>query len=127
MEALTLHLPFPPTVNTYYRSVNGRVLISEKGRAYRVAVKRALGKERMAGRLAEPLRARLCVTVGLFAPTRARYDIDNRMKGLLDALTDAKVWQDDSQIDRLVIERGEVIEGGGCVVVIRTRAGETTS
>ncbi|MBA8886134.1 crossover junction endodeoxyribonuclease RusA [Dokdonella fugitiva] len=130
MPDLTLHLPFPPSVNHYWRTAvrQGKAspYVSAQGKAYRKAVKRALGKERMAGRLAEPLRSRLAVTVGLFAPTGARYDIDNRMKGLLDALTDAEVWEDDSQVDRLVIERGEVIEGGGCVVVIRTRAGETT-
>jgi hypothetical protein len=34
-SALTLVLPWPPTTNTYYRSVGGKVLISRAGRAYR--------------------------------------------------------------------------------------------
>ena len=122
---LTLHLPWPPSVNRHWRTAvrGGKAApyVSAEGKAYRKAVKRAIGKERAAGRLTEPLRSRLAVTVGLFAPTAAAYDIDNRMKELLDALTDAEVWEDDKQIDRLVIERGEIIDGGGCCVVIRTR------
>jgi crossover junction endodeoxyribonuclease RusA len=38
MEMIELTLPWPPTVNTYWRNFNGRVLISAKGREYRKAV-----------------------------------------------------------------------------------------
>lgn len=34
MTMITLELPFPPSVNTYWRRVNGKTLISAKGRAY---------------------------------------------------------------------------------------------
>lgn len=39
-------------------------------------------------------------------PTARRCDIDNFTKGLWDALTDAGVWEDDSQVDELIIRRG---------------------
>ena len=32
--SMTLTLPWPPTVNTYYRNIHGKTLISAKGRAY---------------------------------------------------------------------------------------------
>ena len=35
--SIRLELPYPPSVNTYWRSVAGRVLISKAGRMYRAA------------------------------------------------------------------------------------------
>ena len=56
MTILQLTLPWPPTVNTYYRNVNGKTLISEKGRQYRAAVADQVliqrGVKLFAGRLA---------------------------------------------------------------------------
>ena len=54
----------------------------------------------------------------LHAPNRRKYDIDNRIKSLLDALTHSGVWLDDELIDRIKIERGAIVAGGLCVVEI---------
>jgi len=35
---IILILPFPPSVNGYWRNINGKTLISAKGRAYKKAV-----------------------------------------------------------------------------------------
>jgi len=35
MTELLLDLPFPPSLNTYYRNVHGRTLLSAKGREYK--------------------------------------------------------------------------------------------
>jgi len=119
---LTLHLPWPPSLNHYWRSAAAgravRVYVSDEGKAYRTAVQRAAAAWRARGGRQEPLRGRLAVRVALFAPTRTEYDIDNRLKGLLDALTAAGVWLDDKQVDRLEVERGEVVRGGACTVAI---------
>ena len=40
-------------------------------------------------------------------------------KALLDSLTHAGVWEDDSLVDDLRLIRGEVRKPGGCVVEIR--------
>jgi crossover junction endodeoxyribonuclease RusA len=37
---------------------------------------------------------------------------------LWDALGDAGVFDDDEQIDVLMIERGEIKKGGGCLVML---------
>lgn len=110
---IVLELPYPPSVNSYYRSprtgpLAGRTLISQKGRDYRKAASQAVlqHKDRKA-----PL-GRLSVGVVLYAPDRRKRDIDNPIKSLLDALTHAGVIEDDSLIDKLAIERGSVTKGG---------------
>jgi len=56
--------------------------------------------------------------VELFPPDRRKRDVDNILKALLDALTHAGVYEDDSFIDDLRVVRGAVIKGGYCRVVL---------
>ena len=116
---IELTLPWPPSVNGYWRSptrgpLAGRHLISKRGREYRKAATQAVADQWQG----DAMESRLSVTVRLCSPTRRQYDIDNMMKGLLDALTHAGIWQDDGQIDRLTIERGEVEKPGKAVVKV---------
>lgn len=76
---MKLVLPFPPSVNTYWRAPNkgplaGRHLISADGRNYN--------------------------------------------KALFDALTHAGVWEDDSQIKRMLVEWGPVVPKGRVEITI---------
>ena len=43
-------------------------------------------------------------------------DLDNRIKALLDALEHAGVYEDDEQVDEIVVRRRR-IKPNGCVVV----------
>lgn len=113
MEALTIELPYPPSVNHYWRRVGARTLISREGRRFRRSV-----CARLAVRTAQPLRGRVAVHVTAHPPDRRRRDLDNAMKALLDALAHGGVYEDDGQIDRIEIERGEVAPGGKVVVRI---------
>lgn len=61
---------------------------------------------------------RLQMQVTLYPRDRRKQDIDNRIKALWDALTDAGVFDDDEQIDILIVQRGEIRKGGGCFVMI---------
>ncbi|MDP1798060.1 MAG: RusA family crossover junction endodeoxyribonuclease [Planctomycetaceae bacterium] len=92
-------LPFPPSVNRYYRSIGYRTLLSREGRAYRVAVCALL-----AGRVGQPLSGLLEVQLDLFPPDARRRDWDNFQKGIWDSLQHAGVYVDDSQVKRAVIE-----------------------
>lgn len=119
---ITLTIPFPPSVNTYWRHLpNGRTLISTKGRIYKRAVAQTVGWHHAGKRLI----GRLSVTVTLHPPNKVRRDLDNSMKAILDSLQDAGVYVDDSQIDRLSIERGSVEKGGAAVVTIKEIGGKT--
>ncbi|WP_397405312.1 RusA family crossover junction endodeoxyribonuclease [Phenylobacterium sp.] len=105
-------LPYPPSVNHYWRHVGGKVLVSREGQRYRSTVRLLLAGTR-------PLEGRLAVDVTLFPPDRRRRDVDNAMKGLLDSLADAGAYVDDSQIDDLRVRRGDVVEGGMARIEIR--------
>jgi crossover junction endodeoxyribonuclease RusA len=106
---LSFRLDYPPTVNLYWRVWNGRPVLSAKGRAYRSAAEEF--------RPPTPLDTRLAVRLRLTMPDRRKRDIDNVAKAVLDAIGHAGIWHDDSQVDRLLIER-IAIEPPGCVDVI---------
>jgi crossover junction endodeoxyribonuclease RusA len=45
-------------------------------------------------------------------PDARRRDIDNYNKALFDALTHAGIWEDDSQVKRMLVEWGPKVPGG---------------
>jgi crossover junction endodeoxyribonuclease RusA len=100
-------LPWPPTVNTYYRNVKGRAIISAGGREYREAVAKLALSEAWPKFGAQ----RVSVHIEAWMPDKRRRDLDNLLKSLLDSLTHAGVWDDDSQIDGLAIWRAPLIGG----------------
>ena len=61
-----------------------------------------------------PLTCRLGLKLVLNVPDKRKRDISNCVKAVEDSLTKAGVWLDDSQIDRLIVERGVQTKGGDC-------------
>lgn len=115
---IKLLLPFPPSLNSYWRHVvlgrAARVLISADGREYR---KRVLQDCAPVLQDSPPLGGRLSVTLTAYPPDLRKRDLDNLAKACLDALTHAGAWGDDSQIDELRIIRGGKAGDGGRMVV----------
>ncbi len=108
-------LPWVPSLNTYYRTVQGRMLISAKGRAYRNEVVGAVVKNGLVKKLLGPIK----FTAVFHQPDRRKRDIDNLFKGLLDALKYAGCYLDDSQIHHIDARWGYPGEGlPGSVAVI---------
>jgi Holliday junction resolvase RusA-like endonuclease len=110
---IELELPYPPSVNHYYRHVGPRTLISREGRRYRERVTaelRALGIESLSGALV--------LRIEVYPPDRRRRDVDNVQKALLDALEHGGAYQDDSQIVKLTVEKCEPVSGGRVIVRI---------
>jgi crossover junction endodeoxyribonuclease RusA len=115
LDDIVLHLPFPPTVNNYYKLTRSGVrYLDKKVRAFREAVLRAVAEQMPGVTLSDPL----FMEVYLYPPDKRRRDLDNYMKGLLDALTEAELWTDDSLIDQLHIFRGTIVKGGSVRVEI---------
>jgi Holliday junction resolvase RusA-like endonuclease len=111
-------LPYPPSLNHYYRRVGPRTLISREGRTYRRQVAGILTQ-----RGEEPMEGPLCLEVELYTPDRRRRDVDNTLKSVCDALEKGGAYHDDSQIHRLAVEKYRPVEGGA--LIVRLKAKET--
>lgn len=112
----TLTLPFPPSVNHYWRHLRGRgrgrTVISREGRAFRANALALLAGSGGSGPRKPPSGGRIALCMDAFPPDRRRRDLDNTMKAPIDALQHAGVYEDDSQIDLLVARRRDVIKPG---------------
>lgn len=117
---LHLRLPWPISINSYKMPiVKGRIAVmtlTKRGRQYHHDVMQAVMDQ--LGRIPRPFLGRLRIAIELRPPDRRVRDIDNSIKTLLDSLTFAKVWQDDSQLDELTIYRGQQIQGGKAIVIV---------
>jgi len=90
---IELDLPWPPSVNAYYRTFRNRILISKQGREYRKTVLEERKKAPF-----EMLMGPVRVEIEAFRPDKRKRDLDNLLKASLDALTHAEIFEDDSQI-----------------------------
>jgi crossover junction endodeoxyribonuclease RusA len=116
-EPFTLELPYPPSVNTYYRRRKGQhgMFISDRGLQYRADV--------LACVLLQPLRAtideKMCIEMLIYAPDQRVRDIDNPQKATFDAICKAGVYRDDSLIRELHIKfADEIVKFGKIRVTI---------
>ena len=92
---IELTLPFPPSVNSYYRCLGSRVVLSERGRKYKAEVRKIciLAGWHNIG-IAEPCEVHIVLRHN--APLR--FDADNRIKALLDALEGGGVLDNDKWV-----------------------------
>ncbi|HHS9775845.1 TPA: RusA family crossover junction endodeoxyribonuclease [Raoultella ornithinolytica] len=101
-------LPYPSSVNTYWRRRGSQYYISPKGQQYRKDVQSIIHSLK----LDIFTRARLKIKIIADAPDKRRRDLDNILKGLIDALIHAGFAEDDEQFDDIRVVRGEIIKGG---------------
>lgn len=111
-------LPFPPSVNHYYRRVGPRTLISRQGREYRRAICGLLAPAGGSGIRKPPAGGRIALAMDAFPPDRRRRDLDNLLKCTQDCLAHAGAFEDDSQIDLLTVSRCRPVPAGRIVVRI---------
>ena len=103
---LELILPVAPSVNTYYRKFNNRMIISEKGRDYQKQVQEIVRKEKPKSFQADD---RLRLEVDFYPPDKRRRDLDNFCgKALQDSLQYSGIYYDDEQIDSVEYTRCEI-------------------
>lgn len=114
---MILRLPYPPSVNHYWRNIGHKVLISKEGRLYRSAVAQAVMLQYI-GVTITPYTGRLALTICAHPPDARQRDLDNICKAVLDSLQEAHVYCNDAQIDNLRIVRGPVEKPGYIIVSI---------
>ncbi len=105
-------LPWPPSVNHYYRHVGPRVLISRDGRRYRENVVARFTTDRVA-KFSGPVE----LLIELYPPDNRRRDVDNSLKCLLDTFTHGGLYDDDSQICKLTVIKREPMPPDGMAYI----------
>jgi len=110
---IILDLPWPPSVNHYWRHTKNGHYISNEGKEYRQLVMFHGLKHR--GTFNKDCR--LTISIDAYPPDKRKRDLDNVLKSLLDALQHAGVYQDDGQIDKLSIERKTPLNGRVLVTI----------
>jgi len=98
-------------MNTYWRRVGYKTLISRGGREFRKNVCAMLAGD---GPRKPPAGGRIALLMDAFPPDRRRRDLDNLQKPTLDAMQHAEVFTDDAIVWDLhlrwdVSETGEII------------------
>jgi crossover junction endodeoxyribonuclease RusA len=114
MQTIVLTLPYPPSVNTYWGFQGHRRFLTKKALEFKKEVGQCVRLSKV-----NFGKARLEVTILTHAPDRRPRDIDNIVKPTLDALMQGGLFDDDSQIDHLVVKRGDPIKGGKTTVSVK--------
>jgi crossover junction endodeoxyribonuclease RusA len=104
-------LPYPPSVNSYWRHARGRHYLSRAAKNYRELVALSIPKGVRFDREIE-------VFVEVRPPDHRRRDIDNVLKAILDVLEFTGLIADDFLVSRIEIVRGEVVPRGECHVIV---------
>ena len=115
MSDYQFEMPWPPTVNHYHQPVRMdkgvRIIKGQEAKQYAKDCERwlrdlGLENEKI------PEDKKLSMKLILHPPTLRKYDVDNRTKGIMDALSNSNFYADDSQVERLTIEKGEKVKDG---------------
>lgn len=110
-EAISFELPWPPSVNRYYRHVGPRVLISREGRRYRMMCVSRLGG------VFPKLEGKVKLAGEFYPPDARKRDLDNVLKCMIDSLVHAGLMRDDSQIKHIDVQMMSPVPPEGAVYI----------
>lgn len=114
MTEYRLELPWPPTLNTYWRHARGRHYISAKGTKYREDIINLIQQQNLDINTTSRLKFNIIAN----QPDKRRRDLDNLQKAVFDSLVHAGFMADDEQIDDFRVRRGTQVKGGSLEVMI---------
>lgn len=108
-----LELPWPVSLNAYYRIRQNRIMVTAEARNYR----------QKACFLAYRLRRafwhdKIYLKIEAYPPNKRKFDIDNVLKCLIDSLQEAKIFENDSQIETILIEKKEIQDPAKVIISI---------
>jgi len=118
-------LDIPPSVNHYWMTSGKRRYLSTEGRAWKELVSVCLRVPSIPLDRWIHFDSPLEMEVTFTFPDNHRRDIDNYLKGTLDALTGI-LYKDDSQIIKLTVQK-QVIKGQRSTSIFLRRANEPTA
>lgn len=113
-------MPYPISANLYWRHFKGRTIVSKEAVAYKA---RVFAICRMVGvRLIKsgPVAVHILLHPRLTkkgVASLTRLDLGNTEKVLSDALNGI-AWTDDKQLERILLEVADPIEGGGVSISV---------
>jgi len=119
-----LELPWPPTINHYYRygkgGHKGKRYLTDRAKAFRSEVQVEFMKRYyQPGKGISPaLTGDVSIYVEMRPPDRRVRDIDNGLKALFDSLVHAGALLDDHQIKEVHLYWMDVVKGGSVDVVL---------
>ena len=119
-KTVRLDLPYPPSVNTYWRANGHRRYISPAGVKFTEEVSLVV-KNKKPQTFGDK---QVAISVMIHPRSKRKFDLDNTLKAILDALMKAGMYDDDSQIEYIEIARVEHIDGGKAVVYLYNYIGE---
>lgn len=108
-------IPYPPSVNNYWGFKGYRRYLTPKAIEFKFAVVKSV----LANKVPTFEKNKIELEITLYPPDKRIRDIDNCIKSCLDALCQAKVFFDDSQIDVLIVQRAEIVKGGQALIKIK--------
>lgn len=110
----TYTLPWPPSSNHYWVHTRRGAFIGKRGVEFRAAVFAEVRR----GKRPAALKGNVRAVIAAFPPDKRRRDLDNILKGLMDALTHSGVYYDDSQVKELTVRMMEPVAGGRVEVMV---------
>jgi crossover junction endodeoxyribonuclease RusA len=114
-------LPWPPSVNHYWKSNGTRRFISPQAKQW---LEEAIWLLKQAKGGRPPIAGEVAVFVIAWPPDRRRRDLDNLLKAILDALVKAGALQDDHQVAEVHLVRRAPEKPGRVQVVLEVRDAE---
>lgn len=114
-EWVEIELPYPPSVNTYWRHTKaGRHYISKKGREFKeVAIARCKAFDAFSGAVK--------IRMDVYFPDKRKRDLDNLTKGVFDSLVASGLIEDDNNevITEYAIRSAGVVKNGKLMLKIK--------
>jgi len=119
MKNFLLELEFeglPPSVNHMYRGARGWRYLTADTIEFQTRISAIMRRE---CQIQEIYTDAVAVFIKFYTNNKRRWDIDNRVKSLIDCLEKAGIIQDDSQIDALFINRERGKKSSTRIIVCR--------
>ena len=112
--SLAIELPWPPSANRYWRRKGHIIHVSTEAKNYKNQVAWILLPHKI-----KIISDRIYLNIEAYPPDKRMRDLDNLIKITLDSLQYARLFENDEQIDKISIERKEVVKSGKIIVSLQ--------